>query len=245
MKFNLKKIALAAVALVATASTMTSCVDNDDDNTTGGGARTFALVTYTVTETILMGDGGNGYVSTFAYYGADNTAANCRSTYETRLPKDVAEAGQRMVIGYTLNNSNSTPYPSGAINVMSYVLVPTISLQTGTHEEATANNAPMAIYNVQGQPSINRTGNYINLEIYMPYFADREFSIIADESTLSTDTPELYISTKEKGQGSGTTAVQMASFEITDVWRNPSVTGVKIHVNNTAGNQLQVFEFKK
>lgn len=233
------------VIAAATMLTAGSCVSDNDDNYFNQPQST-NLVTYTGNETIVTDNPDNpGYVSTFTYYGVDNVVATSRTTYETRLPKDAAKPGQRMMISYTLNNSNATPYPSGVINLKSYRLIPTAQVENAPHEKAIANNAEMPIYYIGNQPEISRTGNYINLQTRLRNYTEREFTILADESTLSSDMPDLYISTTPKGTDTGIISVEMASFDITEVWRNPAINGVRIHINNTANDKQNIFEFKK
>lgn len=217
-----------------------SSSSNDDDEA----GKMVALVTYEGFEKVNYED-GEGYVSTFTYYGQDNEVeSSCRSTYDTRLPQSIAK-GQRMVISYTFTGNNYSPYPAGTLNVMRYVLVPTVYLKDVSHDEAIATNAPMKLFYEGSKASIYRTGNYINLNIYMPNFPEREYSIVADETTLSSNMPDLYISTAEKGAGQGYTSKTLVSFDITSVWRNPVVTGVNVHINNTGGNEQKVFQFMK
>ena len=234
---------LTAVALIITMTAVTSCVNNNDGP--NGGGRMVALVTYTGSETVQLSDGSTNRVSGFTYYGADNTVSTCRTTVETRLPETVVNPGQRMVIGYTFSGDNYQPYPAGTINLMSYVLVATSTVETVSHETAVGNNAEMPLYYEGSQPAISRTGNYINLEAVLQYYSQREFTIFADESTLDTAMPELYVSTVEKGDAQGVKGRTMASFDISPIWRDPSITGVKVHINNTAGDRRQEFEFRK
>ena len=237
-------MACCFVAAVFSILGATSCSDDDDNIGDPSTGRMVALVTYTGTRDVTLSD-GTTYVSTFEYVGTDNIATSCYSSVDSRIPTDVV-AGQRMVISYTNSGtgSGSNNIPAGEITLLSYVLVPTPSVTVAPQEEAVANNAEMPLYYPAGNPSINRTGNYINLEVYMPYYSEREFTIVADESTLATSTPHLYASTQAKGAPQGVKSVTLVSFDISEVWRDPSVTGVVLHVNNTAGAQTE-FEFSK
>ncbi len=236
--------ALTLITAISLAAAMSSCVGGNGDDPNGNG-RTFALVTYTGPETVTLDDGSTNTVSGFTFYDDDNTVSTCRSTVESRLPENAAKPGQRMVIGYTFTGSNYAPYPAGTINLMSYVLVTTAVVETVSHETAVANDAEIELYYSGQQPAINRTGNYINLEAIMQYYPEREFSILADETTLDTSMPDLYISTTEKGIPQGVKSRTMASFDISTIWRNPSISGVKIHIKNTGGNLQQEFIFRK
>lgn len=243
MKESIKRIISPALLAAAILCLATACIDGDDNDFTGiDGVRT-ALVTYSGETNVEMTDGTTGYVSAFAYYGADNTVSTCRTTVETHLPDKAASIGQRMVITYTQLGGNTQQYPTGTIELKSYTLVPTIALQTVSHETAIGATAEMPLIYYGMQPGLNRTGNYINLEVQLPVYTEREYVIYADETTLQNAMPDLYISTNPKGQSQGLKALQIASFDISEIWRNPSVTGVSIHINNTAGTRQQVFEF--
>lgn len=223
-----------------------ACSDKkgDDDIEPGYGGRMTALVTYDGTQNVQYGE-ETGYVSLFTYYGEDGMESQCRSTVETRLPQTLAK-GQRMVIVYTNKEQNQPGnYPSGPLNVMSYVLVPTTEVKVVSHEEAVANDAEMCLFYENGKVSMYRTGYYINLDIYMPNYSGREFTLYADEETVGTEMPELYLSTEAKGEGQGYVSKTLVSLNITDVWRDPTVMGVKLHVNNTGGNEQKVFQIMK
>lgn len=222
-----------------------ACSDKkgDDDIEPGYGGRTTALVTYEGTQDVQYGE-ETGYVSLFTYYGEDGMESRCRSTVETRLPQTL-DKGQRMVIAYTNTVEHYPSYPMGPLNVMSYVLVPTVHVKNVSHEEAVANNAEMCLFYENGKVSMYRTGYYINLNIYMPNYTGRKYTLYADEETVGTEMPELYLSTEAKGEGQGYVSKTLISLNITDVWRDATVLGVKLHVNNTGGDEQKIFRIMK
>lgn len=247
MKIKIKIFnSIAAIVMAAVAMTALPSCNSDDDTDLIMTNPRLALVTYTGTRDVASQPGEMPtYVSTFDYYGTDGASSSCYTTVQTRIPSDLVKPGQRMVIGYSLVNGGSSLIPSGEIELKKYVLVNTVALTYGDHLQATAANAEMPLYYEGSTPSINRTGNYINLEAIMQYYPEREFSILADETTLDTSMPDLYISTTEKGIPQGVKSRTMASFDISTIWRNPSISGVKIHIKNTGGNLQQEFIFRK
>lgn len=232
-----------AIAAVMAVGSLTACNDSDSDPNINQNGN-IALVTYTGNSQRTLPNGDNVTVSNFDYYGTDNTVTSAYTTTESKIPTDLIRSGQRMVITY-IPSTEGTIYPQGEIDLKRYVVVPTATMTVESHDKAIANNAEMTLYYENRQPSINRTGNFINLQIYMPFYEEREFTIVADESTLETSIPELYISTAIKGTGGGITSVTLASFDISTVWHNPAYTGVRVHINNIGGDQQKVFEFNK
>lgn len=237
------KIIRMAIASIVALGCFTACNDSKSDPNINQSGFT-ALVTYTGNLQHTLANGEHVMVSNFEYYDTDNTVSAAYTTPETKIPDDLFRSGQRMVITY-IPATEGTRYPQGEIDLKRYVVVPTATLTYDEHDKAIANNAEMTLYYVNRQPSINRTGNYINMEIYMPYYEEREFSIVADESSLETSIPDLYISTAIKGTGGGVIAVTLASFDISSLWHNPSYTGVRVHINNNGGDQQKVFTFNK
>lgn len=232
---------VAALALfMAIAAVSCSKTTNDGEEPEN---RTVALVTYDGTQDVQYGD-ETGYVSLFTYYGENGTESQFRSTVETRLPQTL-QKGQRMVVAFAATPQNYPGYPTGSIDIKSYVLVPTSGVKIVSHDEAIANNAELNLFFDGGKVSMYRTGYYLNLDVYMPNFTEREFILMADEATVNTEMPDLYLSTVAKGEGLGYVSKTLVSLNLYNVWRNPVVMGVKLHVNNSAGNEQKTFTITK
>jgi hypothetical protein len=226
----------AIAALLSTTLLLGSCVSDDDNNPVNPTAPT-ALVTFIGNRT--SGTAENSVTrSYFELLTTENHAFTLYSTAETALQGEKYKDGQRMVLTYQPTQGQGV-LADGEVQIMrAPVLVWTSEVETATTEEAQAANAPMHVM------AINRTGNYINLEARLPYYTEREYSILLDESTAGSDMPELYVTTTAKGYPQGTTTSDIASFDITTVWRNPAISGIKIHINNTGSTQ-QVYNFLK
>lgn len=226
----------AIVALLSTTLLLSSCI-SDNDNEPYNPSSVTALVTYTGNRT----SGAAEQSVTRSYFELLTTDGNIYSLYttpETALKEDQFKSGQRMWISYQPTGNNPVLASGEVTLINSPIPVSTSDVITATTEEAKAANAPMYVVN------INRTGNYLNLETRLTYYSDREFSILLDESTAGSDMPELYVTTVEKGTPQGITQNVFASFNITSIWRNPAISGIKVHINNT-GSSRQVFEFMK
>lgn len=227
---KLLKALFLATAMIA----MTTACNSNDDVIDNGGLYN-SLVTYEGTLKSETGDIQKD-VASFTFYTTDLTNPIYYSA--TGMTRKIdAEAGQRMIISYYLGNGMSYGQ-SGQISLYTYRNVPGGPVEIKTAAEAEAANAPMTVTN------INRTGNYINLFARLMNNPDRTFTMIADETTVGTATVDLYVTTATPSTGNtGTISEQIASFDITSIWRNPSTTAIRVHINNTSGQK--VFDFTK
>ncbi len=230
-------IIIAALAMISASS----CVDNDDPTVVSG---VIALATYEQTTSAPNANGGVSYTSTFTYYGPDDSAPTILIA-AANIDQSNLKPGQRCIIEYTPANY-ANPTASGQITLIRYKGVPTSSVTTASTETAQAANAAINLLYINGQPSLNRTGKYINVEAYMPIVEGRTFSIVADEATLNTAMPDLYLTTSATGTPQGYSQTELGSIDIQSVWGRPDVEGVRLHINNTNPSyQQKIFEFKK
>lgn len=195
-----------------------------------------SLVTYDMTVTPDDKDITKD-IAYFTFY-TDNNNINPISYFATGMNQKIdAQPGDRMIIAYYLAGGQ-TFGQSGQISLYTYRKVPGGAVEVKPTAEAQAANAPMAVTN------INRTGNYINLFTRMMNNPDRTFTMIADESTVGQAMVDLYVTTAVPASGdTGIINEQVASFNMESIWRNANTNGVRVHINNTAGNTT--FEFMK
>lgn len=212
----------------------TSCNDSDDNGYNSQPMN--SLVTYDMTVSSEDKDITKD-ISYFTFYTDDNNSAPISYTATGLTRKIEAKPGSRMIITYYLNGQSVGQ--SGPISLITYRTVPGGDVETKPTAEAQAANAPIPV------SAINRTGNYINLFARMMNNPQRTFTMIADEATVGTETVDMYVTTAVPPTGdSGVINEQVASFNMTSIWRNPTTMKVRVHINNTAGTQ-KVFEFKK
>ena len=151
-------------------------------------------------------------------------------------PKD----GQRLVISYSLGRPGMTYGESGPINlyqVYSCFQDPIVSLPTS---QAMESNAPFYVN------TIVRAGHYINIEGLLPYSPKRTITMVLDEATSTGPIAELYLTTAvPDGSQTGGDAYVAASFDIASLWANPTVSAVKVHVNNTNNTYYDTVTFTK
>jgi len=238
---RIRKISAAIIFTALAMISASSCVDNDDPIDTSG---VIALATYEQTTSNTDANGGLAYTSTFTYYGPDDAAPTILIA-AANVDQSMLKPGQRCIIEFTPSNY-SNPTASGQITLIRYKSVPTTSVTTAPTETAQAANAAINLLYVNGQPSLSRTGKYINVEAYMPFIDGRTFSIVADEATINTAMPDLYLTTSAIGTSQGYNQTILGSIDIQPVWNRPEVEGVRLHINNTNPTyQQKVFEFKK
>lgn len=221
MKAIQQHLSLILLALVS-AIISTSCINDDNSND----------ITYSNLVTYTGNIGTNAY---FEYQGEND--AKPVTLYTNRILSGISE-GQRMVIMYSLENENQYG-KDGYIQLLTYSSVPTVAVRTATTSEAQAANEPMYLY------AIARTGKYINIDANLPLIEGRTFSILADEATLHSEMPELYVTTKTPSGNTGLNESTLASFDISSIWNMADIRGVKIHVNDINPSGKKVYEFTK
>ncbi len=220
---KIRRIAFMTVIAALTAAMHASC--NSDDDNEPAAPKAEALVTF---------DGNIGENAYFTYLSKDDGPT--LTLYSSRkMPEDINK-GQRMVISY--NPGTQGINNSGMIELMSYRTVPTEVVQVVPTAEAQAANAAMNLY------EIYRTGTYINVNATLPIVEGRTFSIYADEATMESGMPHLYVTTTAPTGDAPYKLAVLSSYDITSVWRNPSVRGVTVHINNTSSD-TKTFEFLK
>lgn len=146
--------------------------------------------------------------------------------------------GKRVFISYVPESNK--PYTSGQISLRSAAVI---------------NQSPLRIESISEYPewardkvylySAWRTGSYINFHVSITY--DREpriFCIVADEQTIGTSCPELYLVHIMAEPTDYHERRYYASFDISEIWERPEVLGVNLHVSNSNLDK-QIFTFRK
>ncbi len=94
-----------------------------------------------------------------------------------------------------------------------------------------------------------RTGTYINLRCKILWAPEpRRYWLEADSNTLNREMPDLYVAhviPDSTNRAAAYMALNYASFDISPIWENPDVKGVKIHINNSNLTNKQEFIFTK
>ncbi len=147
-------------------------------------------------------------------------------------------AGKRMLIRYVPESKK--PYTSG-----------TITLQSAS----TVNQSPTLIKSMNEYTdwardrvylySVWRTGSYLNFNVSLTYDKEpRIFCIVADETTLENDYPDLYLVHIMANVTDYHDRRYYASFDISKIWERDNVNGVRLHVANSNLDK-DIFTFDK
>lgn len=154
----------------------------------------------------------------------------------TMLSGDGAVEGKRMYITYT---QGDRPYgQSGEITLRGLQGVYENKVETASAADASV----MTPINLQ---AMVRTGTWINFQANEYAIQNRAFTLKADQATVDTAMPVLYMSTTAKDDPSAYMATYLGSFDISSIWNNPTVEGVEIHVDNSFNPNNKVITFKK
>lgn len=158
-------------------------------------------------------------------------------TSDRQLPDDV-EPGTRLMIRYIPESGKA--YTSGPVTLLSASRI---------------NQGPAATewkddYNVWNRDKVYlysmwRTGTYINFHLRLTYSTEpRVFTLVLDPSTRDWDVPEFYLVHIMDKVTDNHDRAYFASFDINELWSNPGVRGVRVHVANTNLDK-DIFTFLK
>lgn len=222
MKHTLITTALT-LSLAATA-VVTSCDDNDGES-------------YEIYQNIVTFEGNNGRNMEFSYQEIDDSPV-ITLTAAGNLDHKTVPPGSRLLLTYYLPEG-MTYGRSGTVNARALERVRTATAEILPTDEAAERNAPIYVY------TMYRSGHYINLYCSMTDDAKRVFTLSADESTIGTDTPHLYVSSVTATDPVAHERNYMVSMDMATVWNDPSVKVVKVHINNTNNIYNTTFTFNK
>lgn len=212
--------------LIAIYSGITSCSEDETD---------FNVAIYQNVVTFI----GNGpATANFTYREIDDSplVTLCvRGSLDTTR----VHAGSRLLMTYSLPDgiANGADCYDVTLRGLQTIYTDTVSIVPA--EEASAANAPIYL------STLYRTGHYLNLYCSMPALSGRKYFLMADESTLDSDTASLYLSTRVKESIPSYNATQVASIDISPVWDRPGVRAVAVRVNNTNNPYRTIFTFTK
>ena len=181
----------------------------------------------------FLGNGADGSGATFVVR-QDGDSPEAILTCGVSLAD--AEPGTRMLIMYA--NADNLPYASGPVRlygasrVTQGPLKPELDPLWGT--------TPVYLL------SAWRTGTWLNFRVRLPYSKEpRVFSLMADEATLSTEWPEVYLAhIMDPDEADGHDRGYYASFDISSLWLDEKVKGIVLHVNNSNLDK-HIFTFAK
>lgn len=222
---SIRRLLTPVLFLMIMAVALPSCLDKEDENTT--------IYQNIVT---FVRNGGDNRVY-FEYQQVDDSPTVSLFTTGS-IDESVVPAGSRLLMRYTL--SDGMKYgESGQVSVLGLQQVTKSTITQAPTEEAKAANA--SIYLV----TFYRSGKYLNLVASLPLVEDREFLLVADESTVGTTNPVLYLTTTTASTNPGANTQYVASIDIENFWSAPTTEKLTVHINNTANPTYTKFDFTK
>lgn len=180
---------------------------------------------------------GNDPGAHFLLYapGADSPVS-LRS--ETAIDTTLVRPGCRVLLGYTGPDA-----PGGVIGLRGLSTINSDTLRGAPSEPAGWNADSVWLV------SAWRAGQYVDMRLRLPYSEEpRMFALVLDSATLGSPVPQLYLAHRlPEGVDAGATFSRSyyASFDISDLWRRPEVTGVSVNVANANIPTKRQFIFEK
>ncbi|MCM1520141.1 MAG: hypothetical protein NC098_05090 [Lachnoclostridium sp.] len=182
-------------------------------------------------------EGNDGQRAAFTVRKGDDSP-EVTLVYPREIEMENLKAGDRVYIAYI--PVDNIPYRSGEITLKSIARITQGGVEVAPFDPADGWDAD-PVYVV----TIWRTGNFINIYCRLPYYTDpRRFGITADEATVGTACPQLYLNHQLPESINSFDRAYYASFDISDVWQLGTTLGVDLHVNNS-NLPTTVYHFSK
>lgn len=198
---KLLKFSLLFISLLMMTLALGSCNDSETDEVMPADT-IFDIATF-----VEQGSSGAVFSLQRSQFSPELTLTAVGQSINTGLFK----VGDRVLIAYTPASGN--PDVSGNINLYAMGLVTNGAVQIKTAAESD---------NFTSQPvrlaSVWLTGKYLNFNVKVDCtLQPKTFTIYADESTMDSDCPELYLIFETDDAGSAYWQERYASFDISDV----------------------------
>lgn len=215
MKKIISTFAIFICALIP-AVMFTSCLDNDDEGKNQ--ILTNNFVTY---------EGMIGGKPVFTYINP-KTQATVTLTGDLIDLKNVNEGDRCFLTYYLPAGVPEDAFTNSQIKIMQLVVALTARLEEG---QAMQENAiPGLDLNLR---TLFINGYYLNL-LANSYFSDKpEFTISYVPGSIATGTAEIYITFNAERNDAARNLDVPASFNIAQIWNNPNVTAINVHLRNS------------
>lgn len=203
---------------------LASCSDSSDDP---------AVAVYQNIVT-FMGNGPTAAYFGYREYGdSPEVTLGVPGTLDT---KKVA-VGTRLLMTYSLPSDVKYGDNCSDVTLHSLQQIYTDTVTTVSHQQAMEANAPIYL------STLYRSGPYINIYASMPILPSRRYFIVADESTIQSDTIRLYLSTSVPEQKPTYNSTQVASIYLGPLWTESTGKTFSLAVNNTNNVYRRLFCF--
>lgn len=179
--------------------------------------------------------GQNGTGAVFEYLGRGDSAS---ITLQSNVTVSDIKAQQRVLLRYDFIDNKSGA--SRNINVYSCSGIISDSLRM-------INDSPDTLPKHQVKMrSIWRTGEFINLHCQVEYTGKaRTFMLVADGSTLGSDTVHCYLTHSLRGETASFWRDCYASFNVGALWKRETFNCLRIHVNDVTYPDTEYYDFTK
>ncbi len=178
--------------------------------------------------------GQNDAGAVFEYLGhGDSTAV----TLQSRVSVSDVKTNQRVLLRYDFadqlasNHRDITVYGCNAI------------ISDSLRQAQAPDSLPRHEMKLR---SLWRTGPYLNLRCQVEYTGkSRTFMLVADESSLDSDTVHCYLVHDLRGERPTFWRDCYASFSIGALWKRPSLKCMRVHLNDLTYPNTEFYDFNK
>lgn len=181
--------------------------------------------------------GENAGRATFTFRKADDSPL-ITLTAQGALGNDDIDPGTRLLISYIPQDNKA--YESGPVTLLGGRTIPQSSVAMEWHDDYNDwGKNPVYVY------SVWRSGIYLNFHVRLTYSPEpRIFCLAADPATVNSAWPDVYMVHVMAGDADNHDRAYYASFDISKLWAEPEVEGIRLHVANSNLDK-QIFTFAK
>ena len=222
----MKRLSHLPILLLLALLVLASCDKQDDID------RAYTDYRYDIVTYLGVNDRG----AVFEYLGHGDSAA---LKLQSRVTVKDVKVHQRVLLRYDFADK-ATAGSSRDIDVYGCNGIISDSLR---QTEATPDSLPRHEVKLR---SLWRTGEFINLHCMVEYTAkSRTFMLVADASTLTSDTVDCYLVHDLRGERGTFWRDCYASFNVGALWRKESFRCLRVHLNDVTFPDTEYYDFIK
>ena len=222
----MKRLSHLSILLLLALLALASCDKQDDID------RAYTDYRYDIVTYLGVNDRG----AVFEYLGHGDSAA---LKLQSRVTVDKVKVHQRVLLRYDFADK-ATAGSSRDIDVYGCNGIISDSLRQA---EASPDSLPRHEVKLR---SLWRTGEFINLHCMVEYTAkSRTFMLVADASTLTSDTVDCYLVHDLRGERGTFWRDCYASFNVGALWRKESFRCLRVHLNDVTFPDTEYYDFIK
>lgn len=221
---RLTDILPSLLLMLLASAALTACDGTDND--TPADQLIDCIVTFT---------GNSGSSAGFEYQAVDDSPMIYLTTPGNLNEKEV-KPGTRLLMRYRMP-AGTDPFKGGNVELIGLQRVLTDTVAT-LQQQPTLN--PLYLLTIQ------RSGEYLNVQSMMPATKKRNLEVTATPLPDADGLLDLYVSpTYGDNTANAYDTNTWASLWIGPVWQRTDITGVRVHIANTNNTYRKEFTFKK